>query len=292
MLKAILTFFSIAAIAGVVAMAGDQKEIPNHAGFQSCQSCHAEMYSMWEASGHSKALSLVVNAKQALSLVVNAKQASADCYSCHSAEGFAAKLQGKKVDISQKESFNTLSCVACHDPHKKDNPHMLVMDPEKLCNSCHTQEAVLKGKGAKGIEETRSWHSAVACVSCHMTGGNHLMKVIRPDDPGLSEKRIDSCTACHKDNNREARAAQIKEWQATYKENMDPLQADVKAISASIKEKPDLLNAGLKTKFNDARTNLSILTRDGSRGVHNLDYAMEIMALAARDLHEVKAALK
>ena len=53
---------------------------------------HLRNYNMWAASPHSKALSLVVNNERA----------SADCYGCHSAEGFAAKLIGKKVDISKR----------------------------------------------------------------------------------------------------------------------------------------------------------------------------------------------
>ena len=243
---------------------------------------HLRNFNMWQASGHSKALGRIINNSQA----------TADCYGCHSAEGFAAKLQGKKVDIAQKGSFNTLSCVACHDAHNSDNPRQLVVDAETLCTSCHTQDATLKGKGARGIEDTRSVHAAVSCVSCHMTEGNHLMKVIRPDDPDLSEKRTDTCTTCHKDNNRKGRARQIQEWQADYKEKMSALQAEVNSISAALKEKPDLLNADLKKKFGDLRFNLSLLTRDRSQGAHNLDYALEIMTLASNDLKELKAAVK
>jgi predicted CXXCH cytochrome family protein len=243
---------------------------------------HLRNYNMWAASGHSKALTLISKSPQA----------TADCYGCHSAEGFAAKLEGKKVDLSKKESFNSITCVACHDPHNSGHPRQLRMDPEELCNSCHTQNAVLKGKGAKGIEDTRSFHSAVPCVSCHMTESNHLMKVIRPDAPDLPEKRLDTCTNCHKDNNRKARAAQIKEWQSTYQERMDALQSEIKTISAVLKEKPDLLNAELKAKFGNVRTNLSILVRDKSRGAHNIDFAAEIFSLASRDLAEIKAAVK
>ena len=243
---------------------------------------HLRNYNMWAASGHSKALSRVINNNQA----------TADCYGCHSAEGFLAKLQGKKVDIAKKENFSTLSCVACHDPHDSENPRQLVVSSEKLCESCHTQRAVLKGQGAKGIEDVRGVHSAISCVSCHMTEANHLMKVIRPDDPGLSEKRMDTCTTCHKDNNRKARANQLQEWQAEYKEKMDALQADVTAISAALKQKPDLLNADLKTKFGNVRSNLFVLSRDGSRGFHNFDYALEIMALASSNLKEIKGAIQ
>jgi predicted CXXCH cytochrome family protein len=239
-------------------------------------------YNMWLASGHSKALSAITKSDRV----------TPDCYGCHSAEGFLAKLKGKKVDISQKETFHALTCVACHDPHSSDNPRQLVMDPEMLCNSCHRQRAMLEGKGAKGVEDTRSLHSAVPCVSCHMTEGNHLMNVIRPDSPDLSGNRLDTCTTCHKDNNREARTKQIQDWQAWYKEAMDPLQADLKSVNAVLKENPDILNAELKAKLGDVRSNLSIIESDGSHGAHNLDYALEIMSLAASDLKEIKAAMK
>jgi len=243
---------------------------------------HLRNYNMWLASGHSKALSRIANNSRA----------SADCYGCHSAEGFAAKRQGKEIDIASKDSFHTLTCIACHDPHNGDQPRQLVMNPEKLCESCHTQRTVLEGKGAKGVEDTRSFHSAVDCYTCHMTEGNHLMKVIRPDDPDLPEERTDTCTACHIDNNRKTRAEQLPDWQAWYDETMDPIQADLEVINAALKENPDLLNEALKARLSDVRSNLAIIIRDGSEGAHNLDFALEIMALAASDLKEIKAAIK
>ena len=255
----------------------DPAKIPPESG-----SRHRRNYNMWEASGHSKTLNLIINNSQA----------SPECYGCHSDEGFKAKLSGKKIDAAQKESFSPVTCVTCHDPHNSKNPHQLVMDSEDLCSSCHTQRAVLQGKGARGIEETRSFHSAVDCTSCHMTEGNHLMKVIRPDDPDLSEKRLDTCTSCHKDNNRKARVAQLQEWQTSYKEGIEPLQADINAISAALKERPGLLDDKMKAKWNDLRANLSMLTKDGSRGAHNFDFAAVIMESAAKDLGEIKAAMK
>ena len=243
---------------------------------------HRRIYPMWLASGHSKALSVVGSNSQA----------SPDCYRCHSDEGFRAKLMGKALDIAPKADFNPVTCATCHDPHSSKNPHQLVMDPETLCTSCHTQREVLEGKGAKGIDDIRSVHSAVDCIGCHMTEGNHLMKVIRPDDPGLSAKRLDTCTTCHKDNNRKARAGQIQDWQASYKQAMDPLQADLKTVSTALKAKPDVLDEKLKAKLNDVRANLFILVRDGSRGAHNPDFASEIMSLAAKNLAEIKAAVK
>jgi len=117
------------------------------------------------------------------------------------------------------------------------------------------------------------------------------MKVIRPDDPTLTEKRQDTCTACHMDNNREARVGQIQEWQSTYDENMAPLLADVKTIEAAVKKTPDLLTPSLKAKFDSVKANLSLLENDGSRGFHNFAFSLEITSLAAGDLKEIKAAI-
>jgi predicted CXXCH cytochrome family protein len=241
-----------------------------------------QIQKMWEASSHSKTLGLIINNDKA----------SADCYACHSAEGFAAKLQGKKVDIANKASFSAVTCAACHELKNSNNPYKLVMDSEDLCISCHKQDAVLKGKGAAGIEETRSFHSAIPCVSCHMTEKNHKMKVLRPDSPDLSENRIDTCTACHRDNNRSTRVTQIQQWQTSYQKNVDALEVDLKTIGNALKEKPDALSPEMKKKFTDAQKNLSLLASDGSRGAHNADFTSAILTSAAKSFREIKSVLK
>jgi len=282
----VITFAFIAAISS--AAVAQDKGVSKTDGPEACIACHESggnfrrNHAMWQESGHSKTLGLIIKNSQA----------SADCFSCHSDEGFKAKRLGKKVDVAQKESFSPVTCTTCHQlPHNSKYPRQLVDDPETLCTSCHTQRPVLQGKGARGIEEARSFHSAVDCISCHMSETNHRMKLIRPDDPDVSEKRMDTCTSCHKDNNRKARTAQLQEWQKSYKESMDPLQADLTALSAALKENPALMDEKLKSKLNDVRFNLSLLVRDGSRSSHNIDFAAEIFSRASKDLRELKAAL-
>jgi hypothetical protein len=73
---------------------------------------------------------------------------------------------------------------------------------------------------------------------------------------------------------------------------MDPVQEDLKIVENALKKNPRLLNAELKAKLEDVRANLSIIMEDGSGGVHNLDYALEIMALAKRDLVKIKKAIR
>jgi predicted CXXCH cytochrome family protein len=280
----ILIGMVIVATAGYVgfAVAQEKKEIPDHTNFPSCQACHAEKDAMWEASNHGKAIRRLANNSPA----------ATDCAGCHSSARPETAPQDTIADKEKKDSFHKAACLACHARQKSSYDHRVVIDPEKLCDTCHTQRAVFWGKGAKGIEDSRNFHSGVPCISCHMTEGNHRMKVLRPDDPGLTEKRLDTCTACHKDNNREARVQQIQEWQSTYDENMAPLLADVKTIEAALKKTPGLLNASLKSKFDDVKANLALLEKDGSRSFHNFVFSLEIASLASGDLKEIKAAIK
>ena len=203
-----------------------------------------------------------------------------------------AKTPDRKIEVRGKKWEGSVTCSACHNPHNSDNPSQLVMNPKELCTSCHFQGTVLKGSGAKGIEETRSLHTAIPCVSCHMTENNHLMKMLRPDDPDLSEDRLDSCSNCHEVKDRKMRAGQIKDMEAWYNETMEPVQKDLKFVEAKLKENPDILNAELKETLEDIRSNLTIIQNDGSNGVHNLDYALEIMSLAKRQLKKIKKAIQ
>jgi len=216
---------------------------------------HPFTYNMWQVSGHNKTFDNVFT-------------------------------------IGEREWQGPITCVACHNPHQSDNPHQLVLSPDALCSACHTQNAVLKGSGAKGVEQTRSLHTAISCIDCHMTEKNHLMRVLRPDNPDLTAERTDTCSACHEVKIREIRADQIQDWEAWYRETMEPVQKDLRFVEESLKNNPSLLNDELKNKLQDTKSNLSIIERDRSGGVHNLDYALEIMALAKKDLAKIKAAIE
>lgn len=277
--KAYLVLSSILMLAAWAActVAEEKKEIPDHSSFQSCQACHAEKASLWEASGHGKAVAPGASIKPG----------ATDCKNCH-----ASQNSGAAKPENNNDSYHKISCLACHSRQKSEFPHKLVMDPETLCSECHAQKPIFLGYGARGIEDSRNFHSGVPCISCHMSEGNHQMKVLRPDDPGLTEKRLDTCTTCHKDNNRPGRVQQIQEWQSTYDGKMKALLADVKAIDEALMKKPGRLNAALKAKLDDVKANLSLLEKDGSRGFHNFVFMLEITGNASDDLKKIKAAIK
>ena len=203
-----------------------------------------------------------------------------------------SKIPDRDIEINGKRWEGPVTCAACHNPHYSENTAQLVMNPKELCKSCHFQGAVLKGFGAKGIEETRSLHTAAPCVACHMTEKNHLMKMLRPDDPTLSEDRLDSCSACHEIKDRKMRSRQLQDMESWYKEAVEPVQNELKVIEEKLKDNPDILNTELKAKLDDVKANLSIILNDGSNGVHNLDYALEIMYSAKRQLKKIKESIQ
>lgn len=271
---------ALVAVPSPAASAEETKSIPDHTHFQSCQGCHADKNKLWEESSHGKAIRQTVHYAAG----------TAECSGCHSQ---AKPNAPAKTAALPQESNHKEACLACHSRQKTEHSKRLVMDPQKLCATCHFQSDVFLGLGAKGIEDSRNFHSGVLCYTCHMTEKNHDMKVIRPDDPALAgSKRQDSCTACHVDNNREARVRQIQEWQSTYKENMPPLQADVKMIAGALAKNPKALKVPMQAKFEDVKANLAILEKDGSTGFHNFVFMLEITSMASKDLKAIKAAIK
>lgn len=266
-------------IEGLQLTSVDPDKVPPDAAVTST---HLRNYNMWEASKHARALSKIIDNDTA----------KTECYACHSAEGFQAKLQGKTIDISGKAGFNTLTCTACHNAHNSDYPHQLVVDSRRLCNSCHTQVAFLKGEGVSGVDETPGVHSEVACVTCHMTEANHLMKVIRPDASGLAESRTDSCTACHSYFERKYNAELLQSWESKFSKEMETLQEDLNYIRNAAKTDEAILTGELKSKFDSAGANIMLLVRDGSHGVHNFELTTNIMSKVREDLDTVKAVIK
>lgn len=123
-----------------------------------------------------------------------------------------------------------------------------------------------------------------------MPNNNHLMKVIKPDDPGLNATSSDSCTGCHKDSSKDVRAAYLNMWQTTTSGKIEALNADIAAIDAAVKAGATLTD-DLKLKLDSVKTNVSFITADGSMGAHNFDYATRILSAAQKDIAAVKAAV-
>jgi predicted CXXCH cytochrome family protein len=250
---------------------------------------HKGAVPQWEASAHASA-----------AILLNDENAQDRCYACHSSEFQLAQKDGKPFSVKDHPVNDGVTCVTCHDPHNSSEPGQLRMPEKELCVSCHTggatpekgftagkevhhsQAEVLGGYAAVGIAATKGPHSELTCVECHMTGNNHLMKVVKPADV-IGTTQQDTCTTCHKDSSSESRAAYLNMWQQTVSDKMTDLKHDIDVVDAALKASPTGLSADLKAKYDAARTNWTMVGSDRSGGAHNFEYVIKILTTAKKD---------
>lgn len=257
---------------------------------------HHKTYGEWLVSGHGQ---------KAINDLKANDHATGACLACHTQEGVEAKEDGKTLTLDKNAEYAAISCVTCHRPHGLGK----AMDEKTMCANCHngsipdggslkpgavvhhpTKEFFGGYGAAGGMTSTGNVHKDVTCQECHMQNNNHLMKIIRPDDPALDSHSTDSCMVCHNDTSRETRSAYLDMWQDHTASKLDALNKDVAAIEAAVKAGA-VLNTELKLKLDTVKTNIAFITEDGSMGAHNFDYAAKLLVAMQKDLAAVKAAV-
>jgi predicted CXXCH cytochrome family protein len=258
---------------------------------------HMRQFAMFQSTAHARAAE-DLNAND---------HASAGCYECHSSEYRLATEKGQTIDPKVQKLTDGVSCTTCHDPHNSSEPGQLREDPQTLCTSCHTAEIekgaslkagatahhpnveFLTGYGAVEIAQTKGPHSDLKCIDCHMTENNHEFKVIRPE--AVAGTRKDTCTTCHTGSSSESRAAYLEMWQNSTTDKLTSLKNDFAKIDAALKANPNALSKELKAQYDAAKTNMSLVDGDGSKGAHNFEYATKILSSALKTVDSVKAVL-
>ncbi|HYF92366.1 MAG TPA: ammonia-forming cytochrome c nitrite reductase subunit c552 [Symbiobacteriaceae bacterium] len=259
-------------------------------------------FAMWETSAHANATNLLIDRGPTY-------LARTECISCHSTSAGIAIKGGEKWDASTMLVNDGVSCVACHDPHNSNNPRQLRKDAQALCLSCHSvarggepvkqigttraphspQGDMLQGISAIDVAPTKGAHSQVSCVECHMTEGNHLMKVVKPGDV-MGSVRKDSCTACHTKSTPESRDVYLSMWEESIKGKVDAVKADVDYIDSALKANPNLLG-DKKAAYENARANYWFVQKDKSNGAHNFEYAIKVITKAQKEIAAIRAGL-
>jgi len=99
-------------------------------GSKTCQSCHGNVYSIWERTSHSKAYE---------TLIKKGKQKDPECLSCHTVGFFY-----ETGFVSEKETPNLIGvgCESCHGAGSEHiEKHETMGKVEKSsCAKCHTKE--------------------------------------------------------------------------------------------------------------------------------------------------------
>jgi hypothetical protein len=217
-----------------------------------------------------------------------------------------------------------VECADCHTPHdagigSQDDPDvpgveghaMLRQLPPQLCANCHSsttlpQANMLKGQGGVGATAPANVHSTF-CIECHMppTGyahngfaegaGNHLWKIVMPEVAASLETTVtrsgvqvsvtmpeSACSRCH---------GRTPDPLATYLQPViDGRQNDVGTRLQQLDNRLDGLTGLTGSNlalWQDARANVDFVMADGSQGVHNYNYAVQLLDVAEDKLDAI-----
>lgn len=200
-----------------------------------------------------------------------------------------------------KNRMEGITCRACHS-FGKDGNIGLLRSKEQTCGLCHGRSfnwangsghhvelAFLKGQGSKekGIEDKPNMKVLMefACQDCHfMDSTKHDFKAATPEQIAANP----NCKSCHA--NPADLKKTIEEIQSEVKAGLAKLDPRLKAAKAWVDKHPDNLVA--KEVYTQAQASVNFIVSDFSYGVHNPDYARELLARAGKLLDQFEAKYK
>jgi nitrate/TMAO reductase-like tetraheme cytochrome c subunit len=241
------------------------------------------------------------------------------CHSCHAEVGHIERL-GETDFLHEKHvTDHKVECFECHD-----EIHHGLMPLERPraaesegCGSCHasTHEAaslLLAGTGAAGVPDqpSRMYETRVGCAACHtgrsgyrvraplaahasdgaagVDGAHRFVLSGAPADGAHSASiaaagNVD-CIHCH----GPSYDGMLGEWQATVGEQLERLKPLLGELEERLGETDD---GPASTALAEARRNLSLVAFDGSRGAHNVDYALDVLRAGAERIDAARGLL-
>lgn len=282
----------------------------DEAAAETCGACHQDEHhpyiEEWSMAKH--AISNTNNSPFLQDLFRN----DPNCSGCHTFQGFLQFIGTTSEDTTNiipnianppGDNSKPIVCAACHDPHDPLNEHQLRLPAVELCVKCHNPEdaeppenphhstsSMFAGTGAvefagftwdnQSIHQVLDPAASEKCVTCHlfMTGFGE-----DPNDPRAKtghtfEPRIEGCeqAGCHVNGLMDTGGEEFNHrGRQTFTVSlMDSLAAIIADIETNVLP---TASAEDSLKYEDALFNLRFVQNEGSKGVHNADYAESIL---------------
>ncbi|MDR3610187.1 MAG: cytochrome c3 family protein [Ignavibacteriaceae bacterium] len=255
---------------------------------QCHQGVHNPYYDEWQQSVH---------AHSNISFVVTNKS----CVRCHVAQNFilwASNPQGYRDTILATGSdVKPLTCVACHDPHAKNNQHQLrfaITPQSTICDQCHnnadtiiinstphqTTSKALTGSplfgyqypGETYINSAHTYAATERCVNCHVYASPFNGQTSATGHTFFP--RVEACRNCHSDfytvvdTSNHDKMFDYRGTQTRTDSLINVLQTKINKASH---------NDSLTTAFMQANYNLLSITGEGSHGIHNTRLVQKLL---------------
>jgi len=221
------------------------------------------------------------------------------CHSCHGEAGHIERIDETAFLHEMHVTDHKVECFECHDeihhgllPLEQPRPAS-----KEGCGACHVDthdavRSVYAGTGALGVQDrpSRMYETRVVCSACH-TGRTDELPGLSNDPHGeghdphrmpvASAGKVD-CIHCHGTGYE----PMLAQWQGTVGgelERLGPMLAELEERAAESDEAAQVLV--------DARKNYELIAFDGSRGAHNPNYALDVLADVAQRLDRAAAVL-
>jgi hypothetical protein len=259
---------------------------------EMCAKCHQgthnPYYDEWKQSIH---------AQSNISFVVTNKS----CVKCHVAQNFALFASNpqayRDTILVTGTDVMPLTCVACHDPHAKDNDHQLrfaISHTSTICDQCHnnadtiiinstphqTTSKVLTGSplfgyqypGETYINSAHTFAATERCVNCHVFASPFNGQTSATGHTFFP--RTEACKSCHPDFYSvvdTSNHAKMFDYRGT--------QTRTDSLIAALQTKLSYASHAdsLTTSFMQANYNLLSIQAEGSHGIHNTRLVQKLL---------------
>lgn len=221
-----------------------------------------------------------------------------ECKHCHDQARFTKDFEDRNTDTVEEYhrthvAAQSAQCGDCHRliTHQLIDPVMVASSAAFLepvlndCQHCHPnhhleQVELLKGTGGRGVDTpmpNAMFGSRINCEGCHTKSGSDFK-----GDP-LVEATESVCVKCHSADYRDLFHQWLDEIK-TYTDETEESLGRVEQRMAALTEAGQTLPRSIYDAVADAKFNLH-LVKTGN-GVHNKQYAMQLLDLSLRHLDQ------
>ncbi|NIA21347.1 MAG: hypothetical protein GWP05_05125 [Anaerolineaceae bacterium] len=209
------------------------------------------------------------------------------CQVCHSEPEKLDKIKDSKFVHDWHVTKRKVECFQCHS-EIRHGLHLKPAEPADACATCHSgghdlQANMFAGRGGKGVPDMPSqmYLANVDCVACHevpfLGGKQHL------DNMTTFEATAQACVECHGG----AYKRMLPQWREIITEALAEAKAELAKAEAAYRAQPgghpQKAKAGALLEV--ARYNCEFVEK--GHGVHNLEYATELLDKASTNAREV-----
>ena len=274
------------------------------ANLSDCESCHGAPEQPIVVDGrefeHAGYVARGVDCRECHDPVIegDGKVRRERCHSCHGEAGHIERIGETAFLHEMHVTEHKVECFECHD---QIHHGLLPLETPKAgkaegCGSCHesSHDAASKlyaGVGAVGVDPSpsRMHQTRVTCDACH-TGRSQALAQGSIEHHGAhgggsvaTAGNID-CVHCH----GTGYDGMLSEWQGAVGAQLERMGPALDDLRSALREQASPTAQGLLA---DAERNYLLVSLDGSRGAHNVTYALDALRVAAQRIDDARREL-